>query len=56
MIGWVKLLWDAMWPNMFAPSAITLAAVAISHFRTKVHLRRHHEDLKRHVSRETGNG
>jgi len=43
-------VWGPMWPNIFAPSASTLAAVVIAHIRTKVHLARHHEELKAHVT------
>jgi hypothetical protein len=43
---WLNVeLWGPMWPNMFAPSVITLAWMGILHVRVKVHLRRHHEAL-----------
>lgn len=45
----LRNLWDAMWPNMFAPSVITLAAVAVSHVRHARAARRRHQDLKAHV-------
>ena len=37
MIGhWLNVeLWSPMWPNMFAPSMITLAAVIVSHVRQR---------------------
>lgn len=46
---WLKMLWDAMWPNMFAPSAITLAAVAVSHVRHRAQADKRHRELKAHV-------
>lgn len=46
-------IWGPMWPNMFAPSAFTLGAVIIAHIRTRRLARRNHEDLKRHVTKET---
>lgn len=50
---WLNVhLWAPMWPNMFAPSMITLAAVVISHVKARRHRERQHEDLKRHVSQE----
>lgn len=53
MWHWLNVeVWGPMWPNMFAPSIITLAWVGILHLRTKVHLRRHHEELKRHITQE----
>lgn len=39
-------IWAPMWPNMFAPSAITLAAVVVSHFRLKAHQSKNHDELK----------
>ena len=47
-------LWGPMWPNMFAPSVITLAAVAVSHIRAHRQRERHHEDMKQHVTASTG--
>jgi len=57
MIGhWLNTeLWGPMWPNIAAPSLWTLAGIGLAHWRTRVHLRRHHEELKQHVS-ETING
>lgn len=40
MIHWLRLLWDSLWPNMFAPSLITLAWVGILHLRTRLRLHR----------------
>jgi len=55
MITWLNVhLWGPMWPNMFAPSAITLAAVAISHVKAARQRQRHHEELKQHVTAATG--
>jgi hypothetical protein len=48
---WLNVeIWGPMWPNMFAPSAITLAAIAVSHVKRSRQARRHHEDLKAHVT------
>lgn len=55
MIHWLNTeLWGPMWPNMFAPSMITLAAVVISHVRQHRHHERRHEELKQHVTNSTG--
>lgn len=55
MITWLKVhLWGPMWPNMFAPSVITLAAVGVSHVRQARQRRRDHEDLKKHVTETLG--
>jgi hypothetical protein len=54
VLAWLdRDLWQPMWPNMFAPSVITLAAIVISHVRRSRQARRHHEDLKAHVTKET---
>jgi hypothetical protein len=43
---WVIVdLWDNMWSNIMAPSAITLAAIGISHLRLKIHQRKLHEEM-----------
>ena len=48
---WLDIeLWGPMWPNMFAPSLITLAAVAVSHFKRSRQAERHHRDLKAHIT------
>lgn len=55
MIHWLNVeLWSPMWPNMFAPSAITLIAVAVSHVKAARQRERHHEDMKQHVTASTG--
>lgn len=54
-------LYQNMWSNIFAPSAITLLAVAFAYLKGKWHRQRlhdeamqkadeHHEALKRHIS------
>jgi hypothetical protein len=65
LLHWLNVhLWGPMWPNIFAPSAMTLAAVAISHARayrqrerhhaeTRATLTAHHEELKQHVTAAT---
>ena len=51
IIHWLDVeLWGPMWPNMFAPSAITLAAVAVSHVKAARQRERHHEEMKQHVT------
>jgi hypothetical protein len=45
-----------MWPNIFAPSASTLAAVVISHIKAARQRQRHHEDMKQHVTNAMGGG
>lgn len=50
---WLTALWQAMWPNIFAPSFFTLAGVGWAHVRTKRHLTRQHEALKTHIDRTT---
>jgi hypothetical protein len=48
---WLDVLWQAMWPNIFAPSAFSIAAVGWAHVRTKRHMTRQHEALKTHITR-----
>jgi len=51
MLHWLNVhLWGPMWPNMFAPSMITLGAVAVSHVRAHRQRQRHHEEMKQHVT------
>jgi hypothetical protein len=51
ILHWVNVeIWGPMWPNMFAPSLITIAAVAVSHVRASRQRRRDKEDLKKHVT------
>lgn len=47
-------LWGPMWPNMFAPSVITLLAVIVSHVKAHRQRERHHEELKQHVTAAAG--
>ena len=49
-------LWGPMWPNIFAPSAITLAAVIVGHVRASRQRQRNHEDMKRHVTEQARGG
>ena len=42
-------LWQAMWPNTFAPSAFSLAAIGVSHWRQM----RQHRKTREHL---TGTG
>lgn len=41
-------LWVPIWPNL-AASAVCFG---LAYWRTKVHMRRHHEALKQHVTNE----
>jgi hypothetical protein len=52
---WLNVhLWGPMWPNMFAPSASTVIAVAVSHVKAARQRERHHQDMKQHVTNSTG--
>lgn len=52
---WLNVhLWAPMWPNMFAPSVFTVAAVVLSHIRGYRQRERQHEDMKRHVTATAG--
>lgn len=48
-------LWAPMWPNMFAPSVITLVAVVFSHFRLKAHQKRNHEEQMQALNNSSPN-
>ena len=50
-MGWMRGLWLALWPNMIAPSVWTILGIATSHAVTGRRARRHHEEMKLHVSR-----
>jgi len=51
ILHWLNVeLWSPMWPNVFSPSAVTIAAVVISHLRASGQRERHHEDMKQHVT------
>lgn len=51
ILHWLNVhLWGPMWPNIFSPSAVTLAAVAVSHVRSYRQREWHHEELKQHVT------
>lgn len=52
MLHWLNFeYWQQSWPNIFAPSVWTLAGIALAHWRTRVHLARHHQELREHVDR-----
>lgn len=56
-LHWVNTeLWGPMWPNMFAPSLVTLAAVAVSHVKAARQRERHHREMKKHVTATAGPG
>jgi hypothetical protein len=50
MIGHLHAFWNDLWPNTVAPSLWTLAGLGLSHWRTRVHLRKQHDALKRHLT------
>ena len=51
MWHWINVeLWGPMWPNIFAPSALTLAAVIITHVRSWRQKERHQQELKDHIT------
>ena len=55
MIHWFNVhLWAPMWPNCFAPSFITLGAVALSHVKQVAQRERHHQELKDHITKTMG--
>lgn len=54
MGDWLAHLWDAMWPNVFAPSAFTIAAVAVSHLRHGRQLRAEHQRTRDLITKENG--
>jgi hypothetical protein len=52
ILHWLNVeFWSPMWPNTIAPSAWTLAAVAVAHVRASRQRQRNHEDLKKHVTK-----
>ena len=54
MIGHLHNFWDDLWPNVIAPSAWTLAAVAVSHVKRAAQAERHHQALKDHIAAAAG--
>jgi len=52
---WAKAVWDAMWPNIFAPSFFTLLGYSLGHWRLRKHIDRRHEQMKEHVTKGIGN-
>lgn len=51
ILHWLNVeLWGPMWPNMFAPSVISLAAIGVSHWRQV----REHRKTREHVTRGGG--
>ena len=55
ILHWLNTeLWGPMWPNMFAPSMITLGALIVSHVKAARQRERHKEELKQHVTNATG--
>jgi hypothetical protein len=41
-------LWSPMWPNIFAPSAFSIGAVALSHLRLRAHVSRQARQTRAH--------
>lgn len=51
IVHWLNVeLWSPMWPNMFAPSLITLPVVIVGQVRARRQRKRLHEDMKKHVT------
>jgi len=51
IVHWLNVeLWQPMWPNMFAPSVITLIAVGVGHVKAARQRERHHQEMKQHVT------
>lgn len=48
---WLKGIWDAMWPNIFAPSFFTVLGISLSHWQQTRRANRHHEELKQHITK-----
>jgi hypothetical protein len=54
-LHWLNVeLWSPMWPNMFAPSLVTLPVVIISHLKAARQRERHHGEMKQHVTDTMG--
>lgn len=54
ILHWLNVeLWSPMWPNMFAPSLITLPVVVVGQVKAWQQRERHHEDMKQHVTNST---
>ena len=47
-------LWGPMWPNMFAPSFVTLVAVVVSHLKRTRQAEHHHQAMKDHIAAVAG--
>lgn len=51
VLHWLNVeLWSPMWPNMFAPSLVTIPVVIVGHVKAARQRRRLHDDMKRHVT------
>jgi hypothetical protein len=44
-------LWEALWPNVVAPSAWTLLGIGAHHVALRRQARRLHEETRAHVTR-----
>lgn len=54
ILAWLNRdLWAPMWPNMFAPSVITLAGLGLSHWRIRRRQDAHHAAMVKHVTERT---
>ena len=52
MIHWLNTeLWAPMWPNMFAPSVITIGAVIISHIKARKGHEKRHQEIMGHIKK-----
>lgn len=54
-LHWLNVeLWGPMWPNMFAPSLITIPVVVAAHVKASRQRQRNHDDMKAHVTSTAG--
>ena len=51
MLHWLNVeLWGPMWPNIFAPSAVTLVAIVVSHMLHRKAMATHMDHLRTHIA------
>lgn len=48
---WAAHLWQAMWPNAFAPSVFSLLGIGLHHVALRRQAARLHEETRAHVTR-----
>lgn len=47
-------LWNDLWPNTVAPSLWTLLGIGAHYVASRRQARKHHEDMKQHVTNTAG--